>query len=101
MSEPTAPPNAFTQDFLARRHEETETETPWQALWTGPWTVRDHAAGGAVWRSWEDPAQGHTPTAVLPSRRRGELLAALLPALAREVIYEVGSEREDLGFPLR
>lgn len=101
MSDPSAPPNAFTPDFLARRREETETETVWQALWTGSWSLHPHPCGWAVLRSWEDPARRHRPAAVLLSRRRSELLAAVLPALAQEVTYEVGSEREELGFPLR
>jgi len=83
------PPTVFVTSYLERLHETEETAGGLEAELEGPWRVEEDGAGWVVLRQWESLAAGHRPVARLRTEEAALLLAALLPALGREVLYRL------------
>lgn len=88
------PPTVFIASYLEHLREAEEVAGGMEAEFEGPWRVEESGPEWAVLRQWESLEAGHRPVARLRSQAAALLLAALLPALGREVLYRL---REDEG----
>ena len=79
----------FVATYLERLHEAEEAAGGLEAELEGPWRVEEAGEEWAVLRQWESLVSGHRPAARLRSQEAALLLAALLPALGREVLYRL------------
>ena len=82
-------PTVFVSSYLERLHEAEEVAGGREAELEGPWRVEEAGEGWAVLRHWESLDFGHRPVARLRSQETALLLAALLPALGRDVLYRL------------
>jgi hypothetical protein len=83
------PPTVFVASYLEHLHEAEEVAAGQEAELEGPWRVEEAGEEWAVLRQWESLNLGHRPVARLRSHEAALLLAALLPALGREVLYRL------------
>lgn len=95
-------PTVFVASYLERLHEAEEVAGGQEAELEGPWRVEEAGEEWTVLRQWESLNSGHRPVARLRSQEAALLLAAVLPALGREVLYrlrerEGGSVLENAG----
>jgi hypothetical protein len=95
-------PTVFVASYLEQLHEAEETAGRQEAELEGPWRVEEDREELAVLRQWESLHSGHRPVARLRSQEAALLLAAVLPALGREVLYRLrerdgGSVLENAG----
>jgi hypothetical protein len=82
------PSNAFEAKYLARLDARDEPPTALEADFAGPWSIDalPGSGGYGLYRAGESP-QGLVPVASFQERWRAELVAALLPLLARDPSY--------------
>jgi hypothetical protein len=83
------PQTVFVSSYLERLREAEETAGGREAELEGPWRVEETGEEWAVLRCWESLELGHRPVARLRSQESAWLLAALLPALGRDVLYRL------------
>ncbi|HKH49578.1 MAG TPA: hypothetical protein VKM72_33370 [Thermoanaerobaculia bacterium] len=83
------PSTVFVPSYLERLREAEETAGGLAAEFEGPWRVEGAGEEWAVLRHWESLEAGHQPLARLRTQEAALLLAALLPALGREVVYRL------------
>lgn len=83
------PSTVFVSEYLNRLRESDEGPGGAEAELEGPWRVEADGDRWAVVRDWERLEHGHRPLAILRSRERALVLAALLPALGREVLVRL------------
>ena len=83
------PSTVFVASYLERLHEAEEAAGGQEAELEGPWRVEEAGEEWAVLRHWERLEAGHQPVARLRSQEAALLLAAVLPALGREVLYRL------------
>jgi hypothetical protein len=86
--EKSHPATVFVPSYLERLREMDETGGT-EAEFEGPWRVEEAGEEWVVLRHWESLAAGHRPVARLRSPEPALLLAALLPALGRDLLYRV------------
>ena len=92
------PPTVFLTSYLERLQEAEEVGGGMEAELEGPWRVEKVGEEWAVLRHWEQLELGHRPVARLRTEEAALLLAALLPALGRQVLYRLREGEE--GFVL-
>lgn len=83
------PSTVFVPSYLERLRETDEVAGGLAAEMEGPWQVQMEGPEWVVLRQWESLEAGHRPVARLRSQEAALLLAALLPALGREVLYRL------------
>lgn len=94
------PPNAFSSTYLEALKEGDEPAFSQEAEFDGPWKVAEAPEGWAVIREWESLEAGAAPVAVLEERERALIVAAVLGAVGRERLFELGKEEEPGGYPI-
>jgi hypothetical protein len=94
------PPNAFSSSYLEALKEQDEPALSQEAEFDGPWKVVEAPEGWAVIREWESLEAGADPVAVLEERERALIVAAVLGAVGRERLFELGKEAEPGGYPI-
>lgn len=92
------PPTVFVAGYLERLQEAEEGAGGVEAELEGPWRVEKVGEEWVVLRHWERRELGHRPVARLRTEESALLLAALLPALGRQVLYRLREEGD--GFVL-
>lgn len=98
LAPPWSPPNAFDGAFLGRLDERDEPPTALEADLAGPWRVERLPEGPyGVFRQGEGPSRGQTPAALCKDRWHAQLIAALLPILARDPAYRFCEDEEEDG----
>ena len=96
--EPRQPTTVFVASYLERLQEAEEVGGGMEAELEGPWRVEKRGEEWAVLRHWERLELGHRPVARLRTEEAALLLAALLPALGRQMLYRLREGGE--GFVL-
>ncbi|HVS00971.1 MAG TPA: hypothetical protein VMW27_30405 [Thermoanaerobaculia bacterium] len=95
-----APPNAFSTSYLEALKDQDEPSLAQEAELEGPWKVVEGPEGWAVIREWESLESGAEPVAVLEEKERALIVAAVLGAVGRERLFELGKEAEPGGYPI-
>ena len=97
-------PNAINAEFLARLEEQEEPPTASEAELAGPWRVEplseERGGGFGLFRETESLARSK-PFARFESLWTAQLVAALLPGLARDAAYRFKEEREPEGWAIQ
>ena len=92
------PPNAFDAAFLARLEDQEDPPTAQEAEFAGPWRVEalPEAEGGGfgLFQEGESVIRRARPFARFESIWTAELVAALLPGLARDASYRFREEKD-------
>lgn len=106
-----SPPNAFDGGFLARLEERSEEQgeggeppTASEAELAGPWRIeplpKPFGGGYGLFRAGTSLARGCEPHARFASLWTAQLVASLLPVLARDEAYRLRPDAEPEGFAL-
>ena len=101
-----APPsldNVFSPAYLARLRERDEVLTAAEAEYAGPWkceSVPGRPGAVAVLRAWENFDRGDEPEAIVWHEETATLLAAILPLINRESLFQLSDQEEADGFPI-
>jgi len=94
--------NAFQSGFLERIGERDEPPTGPEADVAGPHFIEQiPGSGWGVFRSGEGKARGFRPVAVFRELSHALLAAAALPGTGRDAAFQLGSEPELAGYPVR
>ena len=97
-------PNAFDADFLKRLEEQEEPPTASEADLAGPWHVEplpeEEGGGFGLFRIGESREWSFRPFARFESSWAAQLVAALLPGLARDAAYRFREAREAQGWAI-
>jgi len=97
-------PNAFDADFLKRLEEQEEPPTASEADLAGPWRVeplpQEEGGGFGLFRAGESLERSFRPFARFESHWSAQLVAALLPGLARDAAYRFREERDAQGWAI-
>ncbi|HYG63738.1 MAG TPA: hypothetical protein VEL74_14245 [Thermoanaerobaculia bacterium] len=97
-------PNAFDADFLKRLEEQEEPPTASEADLAGPWHVEplpeEEGGGFGLFRAGESRERSFRPFARFESSWAAQLVAALLPGLARDAAYRFREERDADGWAI-
>jgi hypothetical protein len=92
--------NAFTKEFLDGLREQDEPVLSMEGETTGPWELRRETDGWALYRLWEGPEHGDVPEAAFKHRDVGLLFLAVWPAVGRDPVFRLATERSRGGFAL-
>jgi hypothetical protein len=97
-------PNAFDAAFLARLEDQEGPPTASEAEFAGPWRVEPlpEAEGGGfgLFQEGESLIRRARPFARFESVWTAELVAALLPGLARDASYRFREEKDARGWAI-
>jgi hypothetical protein len=98
------PLNAFDAAFLQRLEEQEEPPTASEADLAGPWHVEslpeEEGGGFGLFHAGESRERSFRPCARFESHWTAQLVAALLPGLARDAAYRFREEREPQGWAI-
>jgi hypothetical protein len=94
----TRPANAFRNDFLDLLREQDEPILSMEGEMTGPWELRSEPEGWALYRLWEGAEHGDRPEAAFKHRDVGLLFLSVWPAVGRDPVFRLATERSRGGF---
>jgi hypothetical protein len=90
--------NAFRNEFLDLLREQDEPVLSMEGETTGPWELRQEPDGWALYRMWERAEHGDAPEAAFQHRDVGLLFLAVWPAVGRDPVFRLATERSGGGF---
>lgn len=90
--------NAFSQEYLERLREGSETFGSGEGEAAGPWELRQQEGAYPLFRAWEGFEHGDSPEAVFQLREAGLLFFAVRPAAGRDPLFRALDPVTDRGF---